>query len=336
MPRAVMSDAFGPPNIYQLRNLPRLLLKPDEVRIAIHAAGISFVDVLTARGEYQVRPPLPFIPGSEGAGVVEEVGNDVRSFGPGDRVVVSSWGGIFADEVILPEHLVQEVPPGMSLEEAAVFPVSYATAWHALIDRAQLKTGETALVLGAAGATGYAAVQIAKHLGARVIASAGSDEGQMLAARGGADATVDARTDDWRGAVRAAAEERPIDVVFDPVGGSATESAFRSLGWKGRHLVIGFPAGIATLRTNLPLLKGASLVGVDVRQFDTYEVEKSAGNRAAIFALAAAGVLKPAIARTFPLKEYAAAMDAAVSRKAIGRILLTMVSTPEQERTRAI
>jgi NADPH2:quinone reductase len=207
--------------------------------------------------------------------------------------------------------------------EAAVFPVSYSTARYALVHRAQLQPGETLLVLGAGGATGYAAVQLGKHLGARVIASASSEAKRALALAGGADAVIDARAEDWREQVKAANHGKGIDVVFDPVGGATSEPAFRSLGWNGRHLVVGFTAGIAALKTNLPLLKGASLIGVDLRQFGLNQPELAAQNMAEVFALA--GVLRPAVAKTIPLEQFAAAMAAAATGSEAGRIVLTMV-----------
>ena len=324
MPRAVIADAFGPPDSYELREVPGKTPGANEVLVSIKAAGISFVDVLTAAGNYQVKPPLPFIPGSEAAGIVAAIGAGVTGFAPGDRVVCSNWGGLFADEIVLEEAALTPVPAAMELVEAAVFPVSYATAWHALADRAQLKPGETVLVLGAGGATGYAAVQIAKHLGARVIGSASSEAKRELALAGGADAAVDARSPEWRAAVKAANGGKGVDVVFDPVGGEATDPAFRCLGWGGRHLVIGFPGGIAALRTNLPLLKGASLIGVDIRQFGIFEADKSAANKVRIFTLANEGKLRPAIAATYPLEDFAAAMSEAAKGVSAGRIVLTM------------
>lgn len=323
MPRAVIADTFGPPEAYELRDLPRVPLKAGQVRVVIKAAGISYVDVLTAEGRYQVKPPLPFLPGSEAAGIVTELGDGADGLSIGQRVSVSGWGGLFAEEAVLPQRMVRPLPDGMDLIEAAVFPVSYATAWHALVDRGQLRAGETLLVLGAGGATGYAAVQVGRHLGARVIASASSASKRALALAGGADAAVDARAEDWRDQIKAANEGRPVDVVFDPVGGDATDLAFRCLGWGGRHLVIGFPGGIAALRTNLPLLKGASLVGVDIRQFGELEPERAEANRAETFRLAAAGVLKPAIARVYPLEQFRTAMADAAAGESPGRIVLT-------------
>ena len=322
MPRSVITDVLGPPEAYELREEPAKPLKPNQVRIALKAAGISFVDVLTAAGQYQVKPPLPFVPGSEAAGIVIEVGADISALNVGDPVVASGWGGMFAEETVLPEGTVRRMPEGMDFAEAAVFPVSYATAWHALVNRARLQSGETVLVLGAGGATGHAAVQVAKHLGARVVGSASSDAKRALARAGGADAVVTSGAEDWREQVRAANAGKPVDVVFDSVGGEATDPAFRCLGWGGRHLVVGFPAGMTALKTNLALIKGASLIGVDIRQFGEFEPEKAAANRDTTFALAARGVLKPAVARRYPLEKFREAMAEAAAGKTAGRIVL--------------
>jgi NADPH2:quinone reductase len=324
LPRAVRADELGPPENYRLVEHDPGPPSPTQVRISIRAAGISFVDVLTAGGGYQVKPPVPFIPGSECAGVIEAVGTDVSELKVGDKVVASGWGGMFAEAVNLPARVVRKMPEALSFEEAAVFPVSFATAWHALVDRAGLKAGETLLVLGAGGATGYAAVQIGKYLGARVIGSASDAAKRALATAGGADAVVDARGADWREAVKTANGGKGVDVVFDPVGGEATDPAFRSLGWNGRHLVIGFPGGMTALKTNLPLLKGASLIGVDVRQFGIFEPEKSEANRGTVFALAGEGKLRPAVARTYKLDDFRAAMADAAAGKSAGRIVLVM------------
>lgn len=324
MPRVVIADQLGPPETYDLREVSAPALREGQVRVEIRAAGISFVDVLTASGNYQVKPPVPFVPGSEAAGVVLEVGEGVTALAPGDRVVCTGWGGLFATEAVLPQRMVRTLPDGIAFAEAAVFPVSYATAWHALVDRAAIRPGETLLVLGAGGATGYAAVQVAKHLGARVIASASSEAKRALALAGGADVAVDARADDWRDQVKAANDGRPVNVVFDPVGGDATDTAFRGLGWGGRHLVVGFPGGMTTLRTNLALIKGASLIGVDIRQFGEYEPDRADANRAETFRLAAQGVLRPAIAQSYPLDQFRTAMAEAARGESAGRIVLTM------------
>ncbi len=322
--QAIIGDAFGPPESYRLGAHDPGLPSAGEVRVAIRAAGVSFVDVLTARGEYQFKPPLPFIPGSEYAGVVEALGEGVTHLAVGDRVLGSALGGIFAEAGVFRAATVRKMPDAFDFAEAAIFPVSYTTAWHALVDRAQLQPGESVLVLGAAGGTGYAAVQLAKHLGARVIASASSPEKRDAALAAGADAVIAAGAADWRNQLKAANSGKPVDIVFDPVGGPSTEPAFRSLGYGGRHLVVGFPAGIPALPTNLALLKSASLIGVHLRHFGLERPDEAAASAAAVMALAEAGMLRPLIAKRYPLDGFAQAMNDAFSGSTAGRIVLEM------------
>ena len=229
---------------------------------------------------------------------------------------------MFADVVNVPAHSVWSIPDRLSFEAASVFMVSYMTAWHGLIDRGELKAGETLLVLGAGGATGLAAVQIGLWRGARVIASASSEAKRGLATEAGAHAAVDSRSSTWREEVKAANGGKPIDVVFDPVGGEATEPAFRSLGWKGRHLVVGFPAGIPALPTNLPLLKSASLVGVSLGGLGQYDPALGRSNQTRVLDLAAQGIVAPAIAQRYPLDRFADAMAEAAKGDTAGRIVL--------------
>ena len=324
MSRAVIADQFGPPGSYQLRAYDPGPPGPGEVRVAIKAAGISYVDVLTAMGKYQFQPPLPFIPGSEYAGVVEAVGEGVTGFAAGDRVNGSGMGGMFAEANNFDAASVNTVAEGMDLETAAIFPVNYLTAWHALADRGRAQRGETLLVLGAAGGTGFAAIQVGKYLGLRVIASASSAEKRAAALAGGADATVETGAQDWRDQVKTANGGAPIDLVFDGVGGDATELAFRTLGYDGRHLVVGFPAGMASLKTNLALIKRASLVGVDVRGAGIERPETMLRAREAVQEMVRAGVVRPAIARRYPLGDYAEAMNAAYGGKEAGRVVMLM------------
>ena len=322
MPRAIIADAFGPPEAYSIRQREVPPPGPGQIRVAIKAIGISYVDVLTAAGKYQVAPPLPFIPGSECAGIVEGVGEGVSRFVVGDAVMGSSFGGIFVDAGTFRASGFNKAPAGLTLEEAAVFPPSYTTGFHALVDRGRLQSGEVLLVLGAAGATGIAAIQVGKHLGAHVIASASSEEKRSLCLAAGADAVVNARSETWRDEVKAAAARRPVDVVFDPVGGGATDPAFRSLGYGGRHLVIGFTGGIASLKTNLPLVKTASLIGVQLRTFGENEPEKALANMEHVLALAGQGVLKPMIGKVYAFEDFRAAMAAAFAGERAGRIVM--------------
>jgi NADPH2:quinone reductase len=324
MPRAVIADEFGPPESYELRERDPGPPGKGEVRVAIKFAGISYVDVLTAMGKYQFKPPLPYIPGSEASGIVEALGEGVEGLAVGDRVMVGGMGGQFAEANNFSVNNVTPVPDGMSLETASVFSVNYGTAHHALVDRGRAKPGETLLVLGAAGGTGFAAVQVGKHLGLRVIASASSDAKRAAALAGGADAVVETGAEDWRDQIKAANNGKPVDLIFDPVGGDLTELAFRNLGYDGRHLVIGFTAGISKLPTNLPLLKCASLVGVQMLGQSINRPEEAEANRRATLAIGATGALQPAIAARYPITEYVAAMEEAFSGKAAGRVLLAM------------
>jgi len=324
MPRAVMSDEFGPPESYELRDYDPGPPGAGEVRVSIKAAGVSYVDVLTAMGKYQFHPPLPFIPGSEAAGVVEAVGEGVTNLAAGDRVFCSGMGGEFTDVNNFNAATMNRIPEAMSFEQAAIFPVNYMTAHYALADRGRAKAGETLLVLGAAGGTGFAAIQVGKYLGLKVIASASSEEKRQAALAGGADAVVETGADDWRDQVKEANDGKPIDIIFDPVGGDATELGFRNLGYDGRHLVIGFPAGIAKLPTNLPLLKSASLVGVQMRDHALKRPKEAEENRRKVMELAGEGIFSPAIAARYPIEDYARAMNEAFSGKAAGRIVLVM------------
>jgi NADPH2:quinone reductase len=325
MSRAVVIHQFGDPSSFAVEERDVPPPGPGKLTVKVHAAGVSFVDVLVAAGDYQLKPPLPFVPGSEFSGIVTAIGEGVDPARLGQRVLTSAFGAAFAEESVVPAKLALPIPDAMSFAEAAVFRVSYATAYHALVQRGRLQAGETVLVLGAGGAVGYAAIELAKALGATVIGSASSEAKRALATRAGADKVVDARSATWRDDVKGANGGRAVDVVIDPIGGAATELAFRSLAWNGRLLVIGFAGGeIAKLPVNLALLKGASLIGVDVRQFGEYEPEAAAANIAALFGLFAAGHLRPPIAKTYPLAEFAAAMVEARSGETAGRIVLTM------------
>jgi len=324
MTSAVIADALGPIENYQLREFDPGAPAENQVRIAVKAAGVSFVDVLNATGKYQAKAPVPFTPGSEFAGIITAVGSAVRGFAVRQKVMASSWGGAFAEAALVPAAAVSVMPEAMSFATAAVFKVSALTSWHGLVDRAQLSAGETLLVLGAGGATGLAAVQIGRYLGARVIASASSAEKRQLALSAGADIAIAARSDHWRAELKEAAGGRAINVVFDPVGGASTEPAFRSLAVNGRHLVVGFPAGISTLATNLPLLKAASLMGVNLQQLTNSNPELAAANGNKILALAEQGLLHPVVAACYPLAEFATAMNQVTSGDVAGRIVLVM------------
>jgi NADPH2:quinone reductase len=325
MAEAVMVRAFGPPESFALEDHDPGPPAPGEVRVAIKVAGVSFVDVLATSGKYQHMPTLPYIPGSEGAGIVEALGEGVTGLAVGERVLFSSSsGGLFATHSNFPASRVSRIPDGVSLETAAVIIANYNTALYALADRARAKAGETLLVLGAAGGTGIAAIQTGKHLGLRVIASASSEDKRKAALAAGADVAVETGAADWREQVRAANHGRPVDIVFDPVGGSLSELALRTLDYDGRHLVIGFTAGIPAIPTNLALLKSVSVVGVHLGDTMKRWPEKAGVLRAQVLNLAGKGVFAPPIAERFALRDFVAAMNAASSGKAAGRIVIVM------------
>jgi NADPH2:quinone reductase len=324
--RAVVVHAFGPPDSHAIEERDPGTPGPGKIRMRTHAAGVSFVDVLVAEGKYQLQPPLPFVPGSEFAGVIEAVGEGVDPARIGERVCGSAFGAAVAEAAVIPAKMAIPIPDAMSFEEASVFRVSYATAYHALVQCGRIEAGEMLCVLGAAGAVGYAAIQIGKALGATVIASASTEEKRAFAKAGGADHVVDSNAEDWRAQVKAMSGDHGLDVVIDPLGDRFTEPAFRSLAWKGRHLVIGFAAGqIPKLPTNLALLKGASLIGVDIRQLGIFEPDVSEGNIPALFDLYRAGHLRPPVASTYPLDRFVEAMEEAKAGQTAGRVVIRMI-----------
>jgi NADPH2:quinone reductase len=323
--RAVVARELGPPETFQIEDVAAKRPAPGQVRVAIHYAGVSFVDVLSSRGAYQVKPSTPYTPGSEFSGVVLEVGEGVTGFAPGDRVLGSNSGGVFAEEIVCAASSLIGAPAGADMAEAAVLRTSYLTVVYALRNRAQVKPGETVLVLGAGGGVGIAAVEVAKAYGAVVIGSASTEDKRRLALARGAAHVVDSQAADWRDQIKALTDGKGVDVVVDPLGDAQTERAFRALNWNGRHLVIGFAAGeIPRLPTNLALLKGAALLGVDLRQFAAREPEAYKAASQEVLDLFASGVLHPPIARAYPLEDFVAAMQAAAAGKAAGRIVLKM------------
>jgi NADPH:quinone reductase len=296
---------------------------PGQVRIAVHAASLNFPDLLTVQAKYQVKPPLPFVPGSEFAGVVEAVGDGVKHLKPGQPVASLGVTGGFATHACVDARQAWPLPPGFDLGDAAAFAFTYGTSHHALIDRGQLKDGETVLVLGAAGGVGTAAVQIAKAVGARVIAGASSDEKCTLCRDIGADATINYSTHNLRDELKALTGGKGPDVVYEPVGGSLAEPAFRSIAWRGRYLVIGFAeGGIPALPWNLPLLKGASIVGVFWGDFVKREPLASATALTQLAQWYAQGHVRPVIDQRLAMGELKAAYARMGSRQVRGKLLL--------------
>jgi NADPH2:quinone reductase len=292
-----------------------------QVRVAVHAASLNFPDLLTVQAKYQVKPALPFVPGSEFSGVIEVVGEGVTHLKPGDRVASIGVTGGFATQACVSAAQVLPLPPQLDLTDAAAFAFTYGTSHHALIDRAALKPGETVLVLGAAGGVGSAALQIAKAAGARVIAAASSDDKAAFCKRLGADLTIVTTRENLRDALKAAGISP--DVVYDPVGGDLAETAFRSIAWRGRYLVVGFASGpIPALPFNLALLKGASIVGVFWGDFVRREPRAFQTGMAQLVGWYAQGLVKPAIDATLPMSALPEAYARMASRRVMGKLVL--------------
>ena len=306
------------------QTLPTPQPGPGQVLIAIKAASMNFPDILIVQNKYQMKPPLPFVPGSEYAGVVEAVGEGVSHLKLGQRVACLSGTGGFGTHTLAAAALCLPLPDAMSFEDAAAFIMTYATSHHALIDRAQLKAGETVLVLGAAGGVGTAAIQIAKAVGAKVIAAASTDEKCALCRQIGADATINYANENLRESLKTLTEGKGPDVVYDPVGGDLAEPAFRSIAWRGRYLVVGFASGpIPALPWNLALLKGASVVGVFWGDFARREPKANTAMLQELAGWYLQGKIKPVIDRVMPMSDLMAAYAHMGSRGVRGKLVLT-------------
>lgn len=305
------------------KELPTPTPGAGEVLIEIKAASLNFPDILIVQNKYQMKPPLPFVPGSEYAGVVAAVGEDVKHLKVGQHVACLSGTGGFGTHTVAPAALCMPLPDGFPFIDAAAFIMIYATSHHALIDRAQLKAGETVLILGAAGGVGTSAIQIAKACGARVIAAASSDEKCALCTSIGADATINYTTQNLRDAVKSLTDGKGPDVIYDPVGGDLAEPAFRSIAWRGRYLVVGFAAGaIPALPFNLALLKGASIVGVFWGEFAKREPKSNTAMMMELAQWYGQGKIKPVIDRTMPMAELKAAFAHMGSRAVKGKLVM--------------
>jgi NADPH2:quinone reductase len=296
---------------------------PGQLLVDVAAAGVNFPDVLLVEGKYQFKAAPPFAPGFELAGTVSRVGEGVGHLKPGDHVAAIVSHGAFAQQCVVPAKAALQVPHGADLALAAATLFTYATSYHALKDRAAIAQGETLLVLGAAGGVGLAAVELGKMMGSRVIAAASSEAKLETCRQYGADETVDYAKEDLREALRRIAGEKGVDVVCDPVGGSYSEPAFRSLGWKGRHLVIGFTAGdIPKLPLNLPLLKGSALVGVFLGGFLQREPQAARENSRQLIEWVAGGALKPLVSARYPLERGIEALREVAERRVKGKVLI--------------
>jgi NADPH2:quinone reductase len=305
------------------KELPTPSPKVGEVLIEIEAASLNFPDALIVQNKYQMKPPLPFVPGSEYAGTVRALGEGVTHLRVGQRVACLPGTGGFATHAVAPAHLCLALPDGFPSVDAAAFIMTYATSHHALVDRAQLQAGETVLVLGAAGGVGTSAIQIAKAMGATVIAAASTDDKCDLCRQLGADHAINYSQGNLREELKALTGGRGPDVIYDPVGGELAEPAFRSIAWRGRYLVVGFAAGpIPTLPLNLMLLKGASVVGVFWGDFSRREPQANAAMMQALVTWYQAGRIKPVIDRTLPMQDLKAAYARMASREVRGKLVL--------------
>ena len=323
MPNKVVCRKLGPPESLRLETFASAPLAPGEARIAVQAAGINFPDILMAAGEYQLKPPLPFTPGVEAAGEVIEV-NGADGVAVGDRVILKMRHGAYADEAVVNPARLTPLPSTFDYAEGATFLAAHGTAYHALIDRGQLRSGEVLLVHGAGGGVGLAAVEMGKMLGATVIAAASSEEKLAVAQARGADHLVLYSREPFRDAVKRITDGRGADVVFDPVGGEIFENSVRCIAWGARLLVIGFTGGIGLARTNLLLIKGASVLGVRAGEAVRRNPTLGEVRLKALLQWAEAGRIRPHVSHRLPLEQWATGMRLLVDRKAIGRVALTM------------
>jgi len=323
--RALVCKEYGPPESLIIEELDDPVAGDGQIVIDVAAAGINFPDVLSIAGTYQVKTPTPFVPGNEAAGVVSEVGNDVSSFSFGDKVIVMSAGGAFAEKCVASEQTTMALPEGLDFEQGAGFTVTYGTSYHALKQRAHLQPGETVLVLGAAGGVGITAVEIAKAMGARVIAAASSDEKLEFAVSAGADETINYSKSPLKETVKELTDGNGADVVYDPVGGELADQAFRATAWHGRYLVIGFACGdIPKFAANIALLKEASILGVWWGTWAKKNPQLQIQNLQEMTQLIADGNLTPRVTESYALDEFKDAFKTITERRARGKVILRM------------
>ncbi|MDO8417930.1 MAG: NADPH:quinone oxidoreductase family protein [Agitococcus sp.] len=323
--KAVLCKQHGLPDTLVVEEIPSPKAGAKQVVITVKACGVNFPDTLIIQNKYQFKPDLPFSPGGEVAGIIKEVGEGVSHLNVGDTVIaMTGWGG-FAEEVLTDASRVFPVPPVFDFKTAATFAYVFGTSYHALKDRAQLKEGETVLVLGASGGVGLAAVQLAKVMGAKVIAAASTEAKLAVCSQYGADAIVNYSDDNWREQVKTLTEGKGVDVVYDAVGGHYAEPALRSMAWNGRYLVVGFAAGdIPKIPLNLPLLKGCAVVGVFWGEFATRQKKDNQANMMQLFGWLMQGKIKPHISAEYPLEQAAQALNDLLERKATGKVVLVV------------
>ena len=322
--RAVVVDRWLEPKELEVSDAPEPQAGPGQVAVEVRAAGCNFFDILMIRGEYQVKPPFPFVPGGEIGGVVKAVGEGVEGFAAGDRVLATPGLGGFAEVAVAPARGTWRLPDGMSFEEGAALPIIYPTGYAGLVFRAGLRAGETLLVHAAAGGVGSAAVQIGNALGARVIATAGGAEKCDVARRLGADEVIDYRADDFVAGVKELTDGRGADVIYDPVGGDVFDRSLKCIAWNGRLLVIGFAGGtIPSVKANRILLKNIAVVGLHWGAYVSHEPERIDETFRALFELHAAGRIEPLIYDRYPLEELPKALEALGGRRTWGKAVVT-------------
>ena len=321
--KAVLCKELGMPDRLVVEDVRSPKPAQGQVVVSVKACGVNFPDTLIIQGKYQFKPELPFSPGGEVSGIVKEVGEGVSRVKPGDRVIAfNTWGG-FAEEIAVDAERTISMPAGMDFVPASAFVLTYGTSYHALKDRADLKAGETMLVLGAAGGVGLAAIQLGKAMGAKVIAAASNDAKLQICKQNGADEVINYGTEDLRARIKALTAGKGVDVVYDPVGGPYSEPALRDMAWNGRFLVVGFAAGdIPRVPLNLTLLKGCSIVGVFWGAFTRNEPERNRENNYDLMAMYAAARVRPHIHATYPLELAAEALNEVLNKRVTGKVVL--------------
>lgn len=320
---AIRCKKYGPPSSLVLEELPSLVPGPKEVVVQVKACSINFPDTLITQGLYQIKPELPFTPGSDFSGTIKELGKEVSNFVVGEEVFGFVPFGALAEEVIVSVSSCFPKPKNMNYPIAASFMMAYGTSYHALKDRGQLEEGQTLLVLGASGGVGLAAVELGSLMGAIVIAAASSDEKLALCREYGAQLTINYKKEDLKKRIKELTENKGVDVIYDPVGGEFSEAAFRGIAWKGKYLVIGFAAGsIPKIPLNLPLLKGASIVGVFWGGFAMKNPKENMKNTLSLMKWYNDGKLKPHIHNTYKLEETSKALEEMIARKVKGKVIV--------------
>jgi NADPH:quinone reductase len=323
--RAVLCKEWGGPERLSVEEVPSPPMRAGAVRVAVHAAGINFADLLLITGQYQEKPALPFTPGAEASGTVTEVGTGVSNVKPGDRVIALAGLGAYAEEIVVDAARVMPMPAKMDFAAAAGFPIAYGTSHGALDWRARLQPGEWLLVYGAAGGVGLTAVEIGKAMGARVIACAGGPEKLAVARQYGADFLIDYSREDIRAKVKEITGGRGVDVVYDPVGGDAFDAALRSIAWEGRVVIIGFASGrIPQIPANIALVKNISIIGFYWGSYQSRRPELLQTSFGQLFRWFEEGKLKPHISQMFDLKHVADALELMRQRKSTGKVVLKM------------